>query len=318
MRSILNPSLLAAAFLTALALAPSAAADNDPFPDSLEATVCGFAQVANAVNSLPPEAGRCVDNAPPSGAADDYVNPAFQPCSGCDTLTLVTLLHQTGIGVPSEPLPPTGTGGTPVPDVPSQPGQPVPDHPGAGPVVTPGVGQDVGVLSTRDSGANYCLYFTPEGGSEQLLACVGRAFLGPLDGSAPRGDRPLVFYDPMDVPATGPIVTPDVPPTSGQPTPDVPPVPTGSFGNSPALTMDVDVSYRYASARLTPFVNVLGQQTWSPIGPTLDDAQWFASPTNPASLTVTVTVYKDGVSQGTVGRDLPALGQVLAAAVASA
>ena len=70
----------------------------------------------------------------------------------------------------------------------------------------------------------------------------------------------------------------------------------------------------YDAGRLEPLVNVLGQQSWSPIGPTPDDATWLASPSNAAALTVTVTVYKDGVSQGTVSHSVPALGQVLAAA----
>lgn len=244
-----------------------------------------------------------------------------------------TLLHQEGIGIQSFPLLPIGTGAVPVPDVPPQPGQPVPDvppttgqpvpdHPGAGPVPTPGVGEDVGVLSTRDAGTNYCTYFTPEGGPEQLLFCVGRAFLGAADPLLPRGDTPLVFYDAPDVPATGPVTTPDVPPTSGQPTPDVPPtagqptpdvpaVPVGSLGDSPALSVDVDVSYAYDAARLTPLVNLLGVQVWSPVAP--GDAAWLASPANPASLTVAFTVYKDGVAQGTVEHNVPFLGQALAA-----
>jgi hypothetical protein len=247
-----------------------------------------------------------------------------------------TLLHQEDLGVGPQPLPPVGTGGTPVPNVPAQPGQPVPnvpsqpglpipDHEGAGPLVTPGIGQPVGLLSTRDDGANYCAYFTPEGGSEQILTCVGRSFLGPLDSSMPREETSLIFYDPLDVPPTGPVVTPDVPPTPavntpdvpptpGVTTPDVPPVPVGSLGDSPSITMDVDVSYSYDESRLEPLLNLLGEQSWSPIGPTPDDAAWLASPANAAALTVTVTVYKDGVSQGTIGHSIPALGQVLAAA----
>jgi hypothetical protein len=292
-----------------------------------------------------------------SGTLGDVVSPDG---SG---LTERVLLHEEGIGVESQPLPPVGTGGVPVPDVPSQPGQAVPDvpgqpgqpvpdvpsqpgqsvpdHPGVGPVPTPGLGHDVGVLSTRDVDANYCVYFTPEGGSEQEVACVGRSFLWLVDQTLPREDRDLVFYDPADVPGTGPIVTPDVPPTgavptsdippttpvvtpnvpptSGQPTPDIPPVPVGSLGSSPEVTLDVDVSYSYDADRLAPLVSVLGHQTWSPVA--AGDAgwlAWLASPTNPASLQVTVTLYKDGVSQGTVSHEIPALGQVLAAAEKSA
>lgn len=69
----LSTCLLTASLLLVLG-APAVPADHDgdPFPDSAEALVCGFPDLANTLNGLPPEVGRCV-------GGTNYVSPLFNP-----------------------------------------------------------------------------------------------------------------------------------------------------------------------------------------------------------------------------------------------
>ncbi len=272
-----------------------------------------------------------------------------------DAVQEETLFSQHDVTVGSRPLPPEDLPGQAVDDfsgyetqdfngseVPDYPGQEVPDYEGTNAFVTDPVAHALGTFSTRDDGGLYCMYLTPEGGSQQELGCVGKAFTDPVDavlmqtegetgiGPLPRGDVDLVFYDPPDVPETPPRETPDAPPATtpdapGQAvpdvppvtTPDVPPTPTGSLGSTPEYSFDVDVRYAFDADRLTEAGRVAGQTLFSPVGPSPEDSLWLALHGEQAALTVTVTVYKDGVEVDTVEHSVPMLGQVVAAAAAS-
>lgn len=247
-----------------------------------------------------------------------------------------------------------GSGVVPTPDYPGTGPEPTPDYPGTGPVVTPDypgtdpvptdpTGEDVGTLSVQDNAAGeVCIDFTPEGGAAQNIACLNRAFLGPADGLVQRGDTTVFVADPPDVPGTSPqptpdvpgtpsVAVPDVPGTPPQPVPDVPgtppvavpdvpPTPTGSLGDTPRTSIDVGVSYAYDTGRLSKAAGLLGDavQAWSPVGPSEQDALWFATHGDDVPLCFSFVLYKDGIQQGSTGQCVPFLGQALAAAEATA
>jgi hypothetical protein len=157
------------------------------------------------------------------------------------------------------------------------------------PVGTPPVGQEVARIIVRDEGANVCVDISLQQGAPQNLACIARLLLGPADGQVPRGETPLLV---------------------------VPGNPAGFLGATPSINVSVDVSYQYDAAHVFEAASLLNHSVAVrlPFEPTQDGAGWFLQHGNDTALTITVTPYKDGVSQGTVSQSIPFLGQVLGAA----
>lgn len=277
----------AAALACLLGFAPPSASadhDGDPLGDGIEALVCGFPQVASAIGSLPPSAGRCVDSAPPTGG-DDYVSPVFEPapCAECSSAVVSDRRD--------EPLSQArDTAAVPLPPV---------EVPGVGTPPTPAV--PLGTIEGARQGADeYCVTFTPEGGSP-IRQCA-------------------------DVSAIAASVMPPIPPTpfvqSVNP-PDTSPISQGALAvvpgqHVPALSYDLTAEVRWVESRLNARLHD-AVTYWEPVD--LDDPgeiQWWVDNGDKTTLHVRLVVKGDGVAIQTIDAYAPYVGQSIAAELKNA
>lgn len=232
------------------------------------------------------------------------------PASTGATQTVLLAQVENASLLPRSALPPPLFGGLETPDHPGTSPVPLGNTPGVGPVPTPPVGRRVGAVSVYDDGAQLCVDVIVDDGPRQPLACVGRQNLGPADALVPRGETPLVVYDPPD-PSVAPRELPTVPGTDPSDVPDVEPTPSGQLGETRATNVTLSARYTYDATRVVFAIGLLGTvEVFQPFAPS--DAPWFVAHGADVPLTVSVLVYEDGVEARSAEVAIPWLGQLLA------